>query len=206
MKRNNRQMARFSTTVLGLLAAAVLMAAGCDKSGGEGGDQASSETPQPTEAEEKRQAGSPSDDTPTAPGGAEKGDKPSPSAGTEGSEDKPGSAKKPGSAGKPSAGGNAPSEGGGDISDEDLEKFAEVTAELKPKRQELKKSLDEAETPSEAKKAQKEVMEATREAAEDVGLGFEKFRAISRQAQRDPELQKRIREKAAESAAESEGN
>jgi alkylhydroperoxidase/carboxymuconolactone decarboxylase family protein YurZ len=171
-----------------ILAVGMLGWVGCDRSGG--GDKASSETPESAESKEQ----------PSKPG-ASAGNKPGSQEGN-----KPGAMKrdKPGRADKGQPpGGKMPGGSAEDISDAELQKFLKVTEKLKPKQAELKKALDDAENAEEARKAQKKVMEETRKASEEVGLEFSRFREISRQAKRNPKLQKKLRSLAAENAVKS---
>lgn len=190
------QTTRVSTIFLCAVGLSVATFTGCDKpSGDQSAEAEKPSAPQgnkaPSEGNKAPAEGSPepSGDKPTPPGGEQgSAGKPSPSAGGAGTNDKPEGMKK-----KPTA-----KKGGGEISDAELKKFIEVTETLRPKKKKLKKALDEASNPSEAKKAQKKVMKATRQAASDAGLEFSRFRTISRRAKTDRELQKRLKKIAVE--------
>ena len=191
MKQRLEEPSRATSLFVCILGLGFATWTGCEKSESGGDEPAEAQKPSGSEQakDEPDPSGSPAENPPpkpgTKPGGNEPGS-PSPSAG---SPDEP-----------PAPGGAKPG-GGGEISDAELKKFVDVTEKLRPKKEKLKKALDEAETPSEAKKAQKKVMQETRKAAEEVGLSFDRFRAISRRAKTDPSVQKKLREITAERAA-----
>ena len=197
MKRRLEGPSRATSLFVCILGLGFATWTGCEKPESSGDEPAEAQKPSGSERakDEPDPPGSPAENPPpkpgTKPGGKEPGT-PSPSAG---SPDKPPTPDKP-----PAPGGAKPG-GGGEISDAELKKFVDVTEKLRPKKDELQKALDEAETPSEAKKAQKQVMRETRKAAEEVGLSFERFRAISRRAKTDPSVQEKLREITAERAA-----
>lgn len=175
---------RPSSFVLLGLGLGVVVWTGCDRPGPDSDESAES---QPSESADKQNPIS--DDPPKrqAPQGSQKPGSPS--------QDKPtGAGKQPP---EPSGREGRPDEGGKEISDEELAMFVKVQKKIRPKREELKRKLNEADDREQAKKAQQEIMQATRRAADEVGLGFERYRTIGESMKNDPELQSRLR-KAAE--------
>ena len=191
MRRPLDRTTRVSSLLLCLLGLGLATWTGCEKSPSDGGE--------PAEAQ-KASGSERAKDEPDPTGSAAKhapAESPAPSAGE--------SARERGSEGStddPPAAGGATEGGGGRISDAELKKVVEVTEVLQPRQEELREALDEAETAEEKRNAQNKVMRAAREAAKEVGISFDRFRAISRRVKTDPSLQKRLRQITAERRAD----
>jgi hypothetical protein len=158
---------------------------GCDRS--EGDSEASAEANAPSESEAVAA------DKEAADKGA--ADEESADEKTDETAQKPGSAtKKP----APTGSDKTDDKTGDKITDAELKKFIEVSNTLRPKQAEMKKALKNAESKSEAREAQKMVMEETRKAVEDSGLSFERFKTISQRAKSSKKLQMRLQRLAME--------
>lgn len=180
MKSSTAQNEAFAPTTVAVATLALVgfVWAGCDSKSG---------------SKEKASAEKPSAGSQQKPD-KEKGS-PSPSAGQKQQQKKPapGALKKR----KPK---------GGEVTDEEIDKFVEVAETLRPKKQEFKKAMQGAESKKEAMQAQKRIMKATRKAAKDAGLEFSRFRAISRQVKSNPKLQKRLKEASGKPSPSSEAD
>lgn len=79
-----------------------------------------------------------------------------------------------------------------EVSDQQLNQFADAQAELSGIQQEFAGRLQQVEDPEEAHALQVEANEEMTSAVEDAGLDVESFNAIARAIQTNPELQQRL--------------
>ncbi|WP_150305760.1 DUF4168 domain-containing protein [Pseudomonas saliphila] len=79
-----------------------------------------------------------------------------------------------------------------EISEEDLQKFAEADSAVGEIRDEFSERLSKAENQEEAQSLQMEAQEKMVEAVQSEGLEIPKYNEIATRMQSDPELQQRI--------------
>lgn len=81
-----------------------------------------------------------------------------------------------------------------DVSDQQLEQFAEAQVEISNIQQEFSGRLQGVEDPEEAHELQLEANEQMTSAVEEAGLDVESFNQIAMAIQNDPELQQKLTE------------
>lgn len=100
--------------------------------------------------------------------------------------------------------GGAPPEMGMDpmqdreVSDEDVDKFADVIEklqELDEEREDPQARMEAADTPQERQAIQQEMIGEMQDAIEGAGMSFQEFMMMSQQLQQDPELRERLEER-----------
>lgn len=82
-----------------------------------------------------------------------------------------------------------------DVSDEQLQQFADASEEIVVISQEYTERLQEAEDEASQQEVQMEANDRMVEAVEDNGLDVDTFNAIGQAVQQDPELMQRVQEK-----------
>jgi hypothetical protein len=80
----------------------------------------------------------------------------------------------------------------GEISDQDLERFASAEAKVSEIRDDFSERLSQAEDQSEAQSLQLEAQEKMVEAVQSEGLAVPTYNEIATRMQTDPELQQRM--------------
>jgi len=81
-----------------------------------------------------------------------------------------------------------------DVSDQQLEQFAEAQTEIAGIQQDFSSRLQEVEDPEKARDLQRQANEEMTSAVEEVGLDVESFNQIAMAIQNDPELQQKLTE------------
>lgn len=81
-----------------------------------------------------------------------------------------------------------------DVSDQQLEQFADAQVEISTIQQDFAGRLQEVEDPEKAHELQLEANEQMTQAVEDAGLDVESFNQIAMAIQNDPELQQKLTE------------
>ncbi|RFF27990.1 MULTISPECIES: DUF4168 domain-containing protein [unclassified Wenzhouxiangella] len=81
-----------------------------------------------------------------------------------------------------------------DVSDQQLEQFAEAQTEISGIQQDFSSRLQEVEDPEKAQDLQRQANEEMTAAVEDAGLDVESFNQIAMAIQNDPELQQKLTE------------
>ena len=81
-----------------------------------------------------------------------------------------------------------------DVSDQELQQFAEAQGEISSIQQDFSARLQGVEDPEKAHELQIEANEKMTDAVEDVGLDVEAFNRIAMAVQNDPELQEQLTE------------
>lgn len=81
-----------------------------------------------------------------------------------------------------------------DVSDQQLQQFADAQVEISSIQQEFSGRLQGVEDPEEAHQLQLEANEQMTAAVEDAGLDVESFNQIAMAIQNDPELQQKLTE------------
>lgn len=81
-----------------------------------------------------------------------------------------------------------------DVSDQQLQQFADAQVEISSIQQEFSGRLQGVEDPEEAHELQLEANEQMTAAVEDAGLDVESFNQIAMAIQNDPELQQKLTE------------
>ncbi len=80
----------------------------------------------------------------------------------------------------------------GEISDQDLERFASAESKVSEIRDDFSERLSQAEDQAEAQSLQLEAQEKMVEAVQSEGLAVPKYNEIATRMQTDPELQQRM--------------
>lgn len=81
-----------------------------------------------------------------------------------------------------------------DVSDQQLEQFADAQTEISTIQQDFSSRLQNVEDPEKARDLQREANEEMTAAVEDAGLDVESFNQIAMAIQNDPELQQKLTE------------
>ena len=81
-----------------------------------------------------------------------------------------------------------------DVSDQQLEQFADAQTEISTIQQDFSSRLQEVEDPEKARDLQREANEEMTAAVEEAGLDVESFNQIAMAIQNDPELQQKLTE------------
>ncbi|NEZ03838.1 DUF4168 domain-containing protein [Wenzhouxiangella sp. XN201] len=81
-----------------------------------------------------------------------------------------------------------------DVSDQQLEQFAEAQVEIASIQQDFSARLQEVDDPEKANELQLEANEEMTAAVEEAGLDVESFNQIAMSIQNDPELQQKLTE------------
>lgn len=81
-----------------------------------------------------------------------------------------------------------------DVSDQQLEQFADAQIEIASIQQDFSGRLQEVEDPEKAQELQRKANEEMTTAVEDAGLDVESFNQIAMAIQNDPELQQKLTE------------
>jgi GTP1/Obg family GTP-binding protein len=79
-----------------------------------------------------------------------------------------------------------------DVSDQQLQQFADAQMEIAGIQQEFSGRLQEVEDPEKARELQREANEEMTTAVEEAGLDVESFNQIAMAIQNDPELQQQL--------------
>lgn len=79
-----------------------------------------------------------------------------------------------------------------DVSDEELQQFADAQAELAKIQQEYSQKLQNVEDPERATSLQRQANEEMKTAVKDVGLNVQSFNEIAMAIQNSPELQQKL--------------
>ncbi|MDZ7790022.1 MAG: DUF4168 domain-containing protein [Xanthomonadales bacterium] len=81
-----------------------------------------------------------------------------------------------------------------DVSDQQLEQFADAQMEIASIQQDFSSRLQNVEEPEKARDLQREANEEMTAAVEEAGLDVESFNQIAMAIQNDPELQQKLTE------------
>lgn len=81
-----------------------------------------------------------------------------------------------------------------DVSDEDLEKFAQAEENVRTVQEDYSTQLQEAEDPNKQQELQQQANEEMRSAVSDAGLDVQTYNEISMAIQQDSELRQRYEE------------
>ena len=81
-----------------------------------------------------------------------------------------------------------------DVSDQQLEQFADAQMEIATIQQDFSSRLQNVEEPEKARDLQREANEEMTTAVEEAGLDVESFNQIAMAIQNDPELQQKLTE------------
>jgi len=81
-----------------------------------------------------------------------------------------------------------------DVSDQQLEQFADAQMEISTIQQDFSSRLQNVEEPEKARDLQREANEEMTTAVEEAGLDVESFNQIAMAIQNDPELQQKLTE------------
>lgn len=104
-------------------------------------------------------------------------------------------------AGQPPGGDQAPNPmaaQGGEVTDEDLDQFAEAVEAVNELEEEVgnpQQRMQEAESQQEAQQIQQELMGQLQQAVQESGMSFPEFMMMSQQIGQDPELQQKLEER-----------
>lgn len=81
-----------------------------------------------------------------------------------------------------------------DVSDQELEQFAEAQSEIAGIQQDFSARLQQVEDPEKARELQRQANDEMTSAVEEVGLDVESFNQIAMAIQSSPELQQKLTE------------
>jgi glucose/arabinose dehydrogenase len=107
----------------------------------------------------------------------------------------PPDAQEPQQQAQPPAPQPGPAPGAAEVSDEQLERFADAYTEVAQLRDEYTQQIIQAEDPDRATELQQEANERMIEAVEEKGLSVGEYNMIAEAMDRDPELQERVLQK-----------